>query len=60
MNQNQEVQVDFEYGTLKEVIVGIPNITYPDLTMAHWVKEALNIFPEDEAQKNVANSYKDS
>ncbi|PWR70421.1 hypothetical protein [Methanospirillum lacunae] len=60
MNKNQEVQVDFEYGTLKEVIVGIPNIIYPDITKAHWVKEALNILPEDEAQKIVANSYKDS
>ncbi len=59
-NKNLDVQVDFEYGTLKEVIVGIPNIIYPDITKAPWVQEALNILPEDEAQKIVANSYKDS
>ena len=60
MNQKQQIQVDFEYGTLKEVIVGIPHIIYPDITKARWMQEALSILPEDEAQKMVANSNKDS
>ena len=60
MTKNPGIYVDFEYGTLQEVVLGIPYTIYPDLRVAHWVSEALSILPEDEAAKIVARSTKDS
>ena len=54
MKKNPPIHVDFEYGTLKEVVLGIPFNIYPDIRVAHWVSEALGILPEDEAAKIVA------
>jgi N-dimethylarginine dimethylaminohydrolase len=60
MKKNPPIHVDFEYGTLKEVVLGIPFNIYPDIRVAHWVSEALGILPEDEAAKIVARSGRDS
>ncbi|MRW82034.1 MULTISPECIES: hypothetical protein [Haloferax] len=40
-----EISVDYEYGDLKEVIVGYPVMRYPDAEHAKWVSEALKILP---------------
>jgi len=40
--------VDYEYGNLKEAIVGVPLVIYPDLDVANWVQEGLKILPESE------------
>ena len=55
-----EISVDYEYGDLKEVIVGVPFMIYPDLRVAKWVEEALKILPETEAKKGRQRSGKDS
>lgn len=55
-----EIQVDYEYGDLKEVIVGVPFMIYPDMRVAKWVQEALKILPETEAKKGMQRSGKDS
>jgi N-dimethylarginine dimethylaminohydrolase len=60
MIRESRIQVDFEYGTLKEVIVGIPYVLFPEITSAPWVSEAMTILPEDEARKMIALSGKDS
>ena len=46
-----EIYVDYEYGHLKEVIVGVPLFVYPDLDMADWAQEALKVLPETEQKK---------
>ena len=56
----EEIFVDYEYGDLKEVIVGVPFIIYPDLTVAKWAEEVAKILPEDEAIKAFERSGKDS
>ncbi len=38
---SEDVFVDYEYGDLKEVIVGVPFTLYPDLSVAKWATEAL-------------------
>ncbi len=57
---SDEISVDYEYGDLKEVIVGVPFIIYPDLKVAEWVREALKVLPETEARKVRERSGKDS
>ncbi len=42
------VYVDYEYGDLKEVIVGLPYGMSPSLE-AKWFADALKVLPEDEA-----------
>lgn len=56
----KEISVDFEYGSLKEVIVGVPFTIYPDLEVAKWAQEAIKILPETEAKKMREVSGKDS
>ncbi len=51
--------VDYEYGDLKEVIVGVPYGIYPHVEAAKWLQEALKVLPEDEAQKVRDRSGKD-
>jgi len=59
--QNAEpVNVDYEYGTLKEVVVGVPFTITPDVTVAKWAQETLKILPEAEGKKLLAMSGKDS
>jgi len=55
-----EISVDYEYGDLKEVVVGVPFIVYPDLKVAAWAEEAIKILPETEAKKGRERSGKDS
>ena len=55
-----DVGVDYEYGTLKEVVVGVPFLVYPDLTVAKWAEEACKILPKDAADKVRARSGKSS
>ena len=43
------VSVDFEYGDLKEVIVGLPYGMSPSLE-AKWFADALKVLPDDEAE----------
>ena len=43
-----DIFVDYEYGDLKEVIIGVPLMIYPDLEVADWAKEAFKILPETE------------
>ena len=57
---SKEIFVDFEYGSLKEVIVGVPFAIYPDLEVARWAQEAIKILPETEARKMWERSGKDS
>ena len=55
-----KIFVDFEYGDLKEVILGIPFCLYADLSTAKWAQEAIKILPETEAVKMLAMAGKDS
>ena len=55
-----EIYVDYEYGDLKEVIVGVPLMIYPDLDVADWVQEALKVLPESERKKIIERSGKTS
>lgn len=59
LSQN-EINVDFEYGELQEVIVGVPLTIYPELALATWAEEALKTLPESEAAKARASAGKDS
>jgi len=43
------VSVDYEYGDLKEVIVGLPYGMSPSLE-AKWFADALKVLPDDEAE----------
>jgi len=45
-NTPSEIFVDYEYGDLKEVIVGIPFMIFPDFSIACWAQEYLKILPE--------------
>jgi N-dimethylarginine dimethylaminohydrolase len=58
--QPHKINVDYEYGTLKEVVVGVPYNIYPDLSVAKWAMETIKILPESEARKGMARSGKDS
>ena len=55
-----EIFVDFEYGDLEEVILGVPFCLGADLSVAGWAREAMKILPETEAAKMMALSGKDS
>ena len=57
---SKEILVDFEYSSLKEVIVGVPFTIYPDLEVAKWAQEAIKVLPEKEAKKMRDRSGKDS
>ena len=57
-SQQEDVFVDYEYGTLKEVIVGVPLMIYPDVKVADWAQEALKILPESEKKKVIERSGK--
>ncbi len=57
---HSEIYVDYEYGVLKEAIVGVPFAVYPDLAAAPWTEEALKILPEQEREKARQLSGKDS
>jgi hypothetical protein len=56
----RRIEVDFEYGHLREACVGVPFVIYPDLSVAGWVQEALRIVPESESRKAWARFGKDS
>ena len=43
---DSDVYVDYEYGDLKEVVVGIPYGFYPDVNAVPWLQEALKVLPE--------------
>lgn len=45
------IYVDFEYGDLKEVIVGVGVMLYPDVERAAWFAEWLKVLPEVEAKR---------
>jgi N-dimethylarginine dimethylaminohydrolase len=60
VNALNRISVDYEYGDLKEVIVGVPFSIYPDLAVAKWAEEAARILPEEEAAKVRQLSGKDS
>jgi N-dimethylarginine dimethylaminohydrolase len=60
MITKSEIYVDYEYGHLKEVIVGVPFMIYPDLDVADWVQESLKVLPESERQKIIERSGKTS
>ncbi|MGI9539009.1 MAG: dimethylarginine dimethylaminohydrolase family protein [Miltoncostaeaceae bacterium] len=45
------VHVDFEFGHLREAIVGMGVMRYPDVERAAWAAEALRVHPEDEAAR---------
>lgn len=55
-----EIFVDYEYGDLKEVVVGIPYGIYPDLDAVPWLQEAIKVLPESEAAKLRARSGQDT
>jgi N-dimethylarginine dimethylaminohydrolase len=55
-----EIYVDYEYGDLKEVIVGVPLMIYPDLKVADWAQEALKVLPKSEQEKFIERSGKTS
>ncbi|MBP7765052.1 MAG: hypothetical protein KA113_07690 [Syntrophaceae bacterium] len=48
MSAEPSVYVDYEYGDLKEVIVGLPYGMSPSLE-AKWFADALKVLPKDEA-----------
>ncbi|MFA6665703.1 MAG: arginine deiminase-related protein [Armatimonadota bacterium] len=48
-NKKSSVYVDYEYGKLTEVIVGLENGKSPDIS-APWFEDAMKILPEDEAE----------
>lgn len=44
-----EIFVDYEYGNLREVIVGLGIMRYPEVDRVSYADEALKILPEHEA-----------
>lgn len=58
--ENPEIYVDYEYGDLQEVVVGIPYGVYPDLDFVPWLQEAMKVLPESEAAKLEARSGMDT
>jgi N-dimethylarginine dimethylaminohydrolase len=57
---SNDISVDYEYGDLKEVIVGVPFMIVPDLTVAKWALEAFKVLPETSLEKAMEWSGKDS
>jgi N-dimethylarginine dimethylaminohydrolase len=57
---SNDISVDYEYGDLKEVVVGVPFMIVPDLTVAKWALEAFKVLPETSMQKALEWSGKDS
>ena len=55
-----DIFVDYEYGDLKEIVVGVPFLIYPDLSVARWLADSLKVLPESEAQKVRERSGKDA
>ena len=53
------VRVDYEYGRLREVIVGGAYGLYPDVAKAVWIEECQKILPKAEVKKALARSGKD-
>ena len=45
------VRVDYEYGRLREVIVGGAYGLYPDVAKAVWIEECQKILPKAEVKK---------
>lgn len=56
----KEILVDYEYGDLKEAIVGVPFAVYPDLSKAKWAQEAMKVVPKAEAEKALQLSGMDT
>ncbi len=56
----EEIHVDYEYGDLKEVILGRGVMRYPDMDRVAWAAEGLRVLPESEAAKFRERSGKDS
>lgn len=52
------VYVDFEYGDLREVIVGRAEARFPDASRASWAAEGLKVLPAAEAQRMLQRSGK--
>lgn len=48
---NDPIHVDYEYGNLREVIVGLATQRYTNIEKAPWAEQALDILPESEANK---------
>ncbi len=57
---SNDIGVDYEYGNLREVIVGVPFNLYPDFSVAKWAQEAAKVMPESESKKVWERSGKDS
>ncbi len=55
-----EIYVDYEYGDLTEVIVGVPFIIFPDVKVAAWAAEVIKILPKAEADLMWSRSGRDS
>jgi len=55
-----EIYVDYEYGHLKEVIVGVPLMIYADFKAAGWMLESLKVLPESEQKKAIERAGKTS
>lgn len=55
-----EIGVDYEYGALREVILGLPIMRYPDAEQAEWVAKGLDVLPDSEGEKVRARSGKHS
>lgn len=55
-----QVNVDYEYGNLREVILGIPIMRYPDAERADWVAKGMEVLPPSEAEKVMERSGKHS
>lgn len=53
----KEVYVDYEYGDLKEVIIGIPNELYPEVN-APWVKESFKTLSLDKKEMAIERAGK--
>lgn len=58
--QKNCIRVDYEYGQLQEVIVGGAFDLYPDVEKAIWIQEAFKILPQNEGQKALERSGKNS
>lgn len=56
----EDINVDYEWGDLREVIVGLPVMRYPDVGRAAWMAKALEVLPESEASKARERSGKHS
>jgi N-dimethylarginine dimethylaminohydrolase len=55
-----EIFVDYEYGDLKEVVVGLPFGIYPDVNAVPWLQEAIKVLPASEAAKIKERSGQDT